>query len=89
MLAWPGNSAAFAQKSLADGRLRLRAEVRQGVGGHDGLVADTLIGWSDQRRDYRLLWTVELNAADSSLVSTRGRRDQFSGGLGYGYRFNW
>ena len=37
------------------GKLRLRAEVRQGTGGHDGLIADTIIGWSDRKRDASLL----------------------------------
>lgn len=37
----------FAQRSFDDGRLRLRGEVRQGFGGHDGVVADMLVAWSD------------------------------------------
>jgi outer membrane scaffolding protein for murein synthesis (MipA/OmpV family) len=42
-----GEAGGFAQKSLAGGKVRLRAEVRQGFGGHDGLLADTTLGWSD------------------------------------------
>lgn len=62
-----GEFGGFAQKSLADGKLRLRAELRQGTGGHDGLIADTIIGWSDRRRDASLLWNLSLRAtwADS------------------------
>jgi MipA family protein len=28
-------------------------------------------------------------AADSPLIQQRGKRDQFSVGLSYGYRFSW
>jgi outer membrane scaffolding protein for murein synthesis (MipA/OmpV family) len=42
-----GEAGGFAQYSLSQNRLRLRAEVRQGFGGHEGVVADTLITWSD------------------------------------------
>ncbi|WP_310498033.1 MipA/OmpV family protein [Sandarakinorhabdus sp.] len=62
----------FAQKSLAAGRLRLRAEVRQGFGGHDGLVADTIVAWSDRRRDGTLAWYLGLRAsfADAGFTNT-------------------
>ncbi|WP_017669142.1 MipA/OmpV family protein [Sandarakinorhabdus sp. AAP62] len=62
-----GEFGGFAQKSLAGGKLRLRAEVRQGTGGHDGLIADTIIGWSDRKQDFSLLWNLSLRAtwADS------------------------
>jgi len=62
-----GEFGGFAQKSLMKGKLRLRAEVRQGTGGHDGVVADTSIGWNDRKRDGSLLWGFGLRAtwADS------------------------
>ena len=62
-----GEFGGFAQKSLAGGKLRLRAEVRQGTGGHGGVIADTIIGWSDRKRDASLLWNLSLRAtwADS------------------------
>ena len=62
-----GEFGGFAQKSFVKGKLRLRAEVRQGTGGHDGLIADTIIGWSDRKRDASLLWNLSLRAtwADS------------------------
>ena len=58
-----GEFGGFAQKSLVGGKLRLRAEVRQGTGGHDGVVADTSISWSDRKRDASLLWGFGLRAA--------------------------
>jgi MipA family protein len=63
-----GEFGGFAQKSLLAGKLRLRAEVRQGVGGHDGLVADTLIGWNDRNARATLLWSAAIRAtwADSA-----------------------
>lgn len=62
-----GEFGGFAQKNLVGGKLRLRAEVRQGTGGHSGLVADTIIGWSDRKKDASLLWNLSLRAtwADS------------------------
>lgn len=42
-----GEAGAFVQHSIAGGRVRARAELRQGFGGHDGLVADLTLGWSD------------------------------------------
>jgi MipA family protein len=62
-----GEFGGFAQKSLAKGRLRLRAEVRQGTGGHDGLVADTNISWNGRTPTASLLYSVGLRAtwADS------------------------
>lgn len=150
-----GEFGGFAQYGWS--KFRARAEVRQGVGGHEGLVADTLLGWQDRRRDGKLFYGVGLRAtwasasytntyfgvspaqaaatglpafrtgsglvstglngnltrplgpygrdgaitlfagydrlgdaaADSSLIEQRGRRDQFSIGLSYGYRFGW
>jgi outer membrane scaffolding protein for murein synthesis (MipA/OmpV family) len=62
-----GEFGGFAQKSLMAGKLRLRAEVRQGTGGHDGVVADTSVGWNDRKRDGSLLWSAAIRAtwADS------------------------
>lgn len=64
-----GEFGGFAQKSI--GKLRLRAEVRQGTGGHDGLIADTSIGISDRKRDASLLWNLNLRAtwADSNYTN--------------------
>ena len=47
-VGFAGEPGAFAQYSWAKNRARLRAEVRQGFGGHDGLVADTSLGWGDR-----------------------------------------
>jgi outer membrane scaffolding protein for murein synthesis (MipA/OmpV family) len=43
-----GEPGAFAQYSFAGNKARVRAEVRQGFGGHEGTVADTSIGWGDK-----------------------------------------
>lgn len=43
-----GEPGAFAQYSFARNKARVRAEMRQGFGGHKGLVADTSIGWNDK-----------------------------------------
>lgn len=43
-----GEPGAFAQYSFNKNRIRARAELRQGFGGHEGLVADTSLGWSDK-----------------------------------------
>jgi MipA family protein len=61
-----GEFGGFAQKSF--GKVRLRAEVRQGVGGHDGLIADTILGFSDRTANASLLWNLSLRAtwADSA-----------------------
>lgn len=67
-----GEFGSFIQKSVMNGKLRVRAELRQGSGGHDGLIADTLIGWSDRRRDAKLLWNIALRAtwADSDYTNS-------------------
>ncbi len=64
-----GEFGGFAQKSI--GKLRLRAELRQGTGGHDGLIADTSIGIGDRKREASLLWNVNLRAtwADSDYTN--------------------
>ncbi len=38
----------FAQYSFAGRKARVRAELRQGFGGHDGVIADGLLGWNDR-----------------------------------------
>lgn len=67
-----GEFGGFAQKSLVGGKLRLRAELRQGTGGHDGLVADTNISWNDRTPTASLLYSVGLRAtwADSDYSNT-------------------
>ena len=67
-----GEYGGFAQKSLVDGKLRLRAELRQGTGGHNGLIADTSIAWSDRTPTASLLWNLGLRAtwADSDYSNT-------------------
>ncbi len=57
-----GEAGVFAQKSLVNGKVRLRAEVRKGFGGHDGLVADTTLNWSDAIGDPRSGWRYGLGA---------------------------
>jgi MipA family protein len=154
-----GEAGGFAQVGFAGRKGRVRAEVRQGFGGHEGLVADVTAGWSDRfgKPTAPWLWSAGVRstfasadyvqtyfgvtpaqagatglpvyragsglvstganasltrplgrggrdgavtlfagydrladtAADSSLIRERGRRDQFSLGLSYGYRFSW
>ncbi len=154
-----GEAGGFAQLSFAGRKGRIRAEVRQGFGGHDGLVADVTAGWSDRfgKPTAPWIWSAGLRstfagadyvqtyfgvtpeqalatglrvyragsglvstgangsltkplgragrdgaltlfagydrladaATDSSLIRERGRRNQFSVGLSYGYRFSW
>lgn len=47
-IGFAGEPGAFAQYSFNRNRIRARAELRQGFGGHEGLVADTSLGWSDR-----------------------------------------
>jgi outer membrane scaffolding protein for murein synthesis (MipA/OmpV family) len=56
-----GEAGGFAQMSFAGGKARVRAEVRQGFGGHDGLVADTLLGWNDSIGGPRSGWRYGLS----------------------------
>ncbi|MEY2885039.1 MAG: hypothetical protein RL490_2763 [Pseudomonadota bacterium] len=154
-----GEAGGFAQWSLAKRKGWLRAEVRQGFGGHEGVVADITASWSDRfgKPTAPWVWSAGLRstfagrdyvqtyfgvtaaqaratglpvyradgglvstgangsltkplgrggrdgavtlfagydrladaAADSSLIVQRGKRDQFSVGLSYGYRFSW
>jgi len=45
-VGFAGEPGGFVQYSFADQRARVRLEMRHGIGGHNGLVADTSIGWS-------------------------------------------
>lgn len=153
-----GEFGGFVQYSPAGSlgrRVALRAEVRQGTGGHDGVVAEPSIRFADRAGPFR--WSLALRStfasakytqvyfgvtpeqaaraglpayrtgsglvsaglggtltrplgkrdqhgaltllagydrlgnvvADSTLIRERGRRDQFTLGLAYGYRFTW
>jgi outer membrane scaffolding protein for murein synthesis (MipA/OmpV family) len=66
-----GEFGGFAQKSFASGKLRLRAELRQGVGGHDGLIADTNLIYSNRSTDMKWLYSAGVRAtwADSSFTN--------------------
>ncbi|WP_164156275.1 MipA/OmpV family protein [Sandarakinorhabdus rubra] len=65
-VGFAGEFGGFAQKSFAKGRLRARAELRQGTGGHDGLIADTNLSWNDRKRDASLLWSAGVRATWAS-----------------------
>ena len=47
-VGFAGEIGGFAQYSFIENKFKLRAEVRQGFGGHDGLVADTNFSYSDR-----------------------------------------
>ncbi|WP_298172007.1 MipA/OmpV family protein [Novosphingobium sp.] len=149
-----GEFGGFVQYS-PDRRLALRTEVRQGTGGHEGLVAEPSIRFTDRAGPFRYSLTARSTfasakytqvyfgvtpdqaaragltayqtgsglvsaglggtltrplgsrgqhgaltllagydrlgnaAANSTLIRERGRRDQLSIGLAYGYRFTW
>ncbi|GEN99035.1 hypothetical protein NSE01_08680 [Novosphingobium sediminis] len=144
----------FVQYS-PDRRLALRTEVRQGTGGHEGVVAEPSIRFADRAGAFRYSLALRSTfasrnytqvyfgvtpeqaaraglpaystgsglvsagvggtltrplgrrgqhgaitllagydrlgnvAANSTLIRERGRRDQFTAGLSYGYRFTW
>jgi outer membrane scaffolding protein for murein synthesis (MipA/OmpV family) len=153
-----GEFGGFVQYSPAGAlgrRLALRAEVRQGTGGHEGVVAEPSIRFSDRAGAFRYSLALRSTfasskytqvyfgvtdeqaaraglaayqtgsglvsaglggtltrplgkrgqhgaltllagydrlgnvVADSTLIRERGRRDQFTLGLAYGYRFTW
>lgn len=158
-IGFAGEPGAFVQYGFAGRKARVRAELRHGIGGHAGLVADTSIGWSDTFGEPGELKFVLLAAAvratfaggnytntyfgvtdaqgaatglqpfrtgdglvssgvnaavtrlvgrggkygavtlfggydrlgdvvaESSLITERGKRDQFSVGMSYGFRF--
>lgn len=66
-----GEFGGFAQKSFASGKLRLRAELRQGVGGHDGLIADTNLVYFNRTADMKWLYSAGVRAtwADSGFTN--------------------
>jgi len=47
-IGFAAEPGAFAQFGFAGGKARVRAEVRHGFGGHDALVSDLILGWSDR-----------------------------------------
>jgi outer membrane scaffolding protein for murein synthesis (MipA/OmpV family) len=47
-IGFVGEPGAFAQYTLPGNKVRLRAELRQGIGGHAGLIADTSIGYASR-----------------------------------------
>ncbi|WP_298191349.1 MipA/OmpV family protein [Novosphingobium sp.] len=149
-----GEFGGFVQYSPTR-RLALRTELRQGTGGHEGLVAEPSIRFTDRAGPFRYSLTARSTfasarytqvyfgvtaqqaaraglpayqtgsglvsaglggtltrplgkrgqhgaltllagydrlghvVADSTLIRQRGRRDQFTLGLAYGYRFTW
>jgi outer membrane scaffolding protein for murein synthesis (MipA/OmpV family) len=150
-----GGFVQYSPAGVLGRRVALRAEVRRGVGGHEGVVAEPSIRFSDRAGKVR--YSLGLRStfasekytqvyfgvtpqqglaagltpystgsglvsagisgtltrplgnrgqhgavtlltgydrlgnvvADSTLIRQRGRRDQFSVGLAYGYRFTW
>lgn len=150
-----GGFVQYSPAGALGRRLSLRAEVRQGTGGHEGVVAEPSIRFADRVGPYRWSLTARSTfasakytqvyfgvtpeqaaraglpafqtsgglvsagiggtltrplgkrgqhgaltllagydrlgnaAADSTLIRQRGRRDQFTLGLAYGYRFTW
>jgi outer membrane scaffolding protein for murein synthesis (MipA/OmpV family) len=149
-----GEFGGFVQYS-PDRRVALRAELRQGTGGHEGIVAEPSIRFTDRAGPYRYSLALRSTfasdrytqvyfgvtpqqaaraglpayrtgsglvsaglggtltrplgqrgqhgaltliagydrlgdtVANSTLIRERGRRDQFTLGLAYGYRFTW
>ena len=62
----------FVQKGFVNNQLRARAEVRQGTGGHEGVVADTNLSWNGMKRDRSLLYSAGVRAtwASSDYTNT-------------------
>lgn len=62
----------FVQKGFVNNQLRARAEVRQGTGGHEGVVADTNLSWNGMKRDRSLLYSAGVRAtwANSDYTNT-------------------
>ena len=56
----------FVQKGFVNNQLRARAEVRQGTGGHEGVVADTNLSWNGMKRDRSLLYSAGVRATWAS-----------------------
>lgn len=47
-VGFAAEAGGFAQVGFGGRKGRARAEVRQGFGGHDGVIADMVVGWSDR-----------------------------------------
>jgi MipA family protein len=62
----------FVQKGFAGNRLRARAEVLQGTGGHEGVIANTNLSWNGMKRDRSLLYSAGVRAtwASSDFTNT-------------------
>jgi MipA family protein len=62
----------FVQKGFVNNQLRARAEVLQGTGGHEGLVANTNLSWNGAKRDRSLLYSAGVRAtwASSDFTNT-------------------
>lgn len=56
----------FVQKGFVNNRLRARAEVLQGTGGHDGVIANTNLSWNGAKRDRSLLYSAGVRATWAS-----------------------
>lgn len=56
----------FVQKGFVGNQLRARAEVLQGTGGHEGVVANTNLSWNGMKRDRSLLYSVGVRATWAS-----------------------
>lgn len=56
----------FVQKGFVGNQLRARAEVLQGTGGHEGVVANTNLSWNGARRDRSLLYSAGIRATWAS-----------------------
>lgn len=57
----------FAQYNLTP-QLRARAEVRRGFGGHEGVVAETTLGWQDRAGDF--FYGLNANASFANAAFT-------------------
>ncbi len=56
----------FVQKGFAGNQLRARAEVLQGTGGHEGVVANTNLSWNGTKRDRSLFYSAGVRATWAS-----------------------
>lgn len=56
----------FVQKGFVNNQLRARAEVLQGTGGHEGVVANTNLSWNGMKRDRSLLYSAGVRATWAS-----------------------
>jgi outer membrane scaffolding protein for murein synthesis (MipA/OmpV family) len=65
-----GEAGGFAQYAWSKNRARIRAEVRQGFGGHDGLVVDTLAGWSDRSGNFLYSISARATFAGAGFLNT-------------------